>query len=66
MAGTDPHAHKPLLSLLPLNENRKDPHAHKIKIGTSTPPPCIWAKRGRFVILPVLCLLAFGNTTFES
>ena len=27
---------------------------------------CIWAKWGRFVIFPVLCLLAYGDTALES
>ena len=27
---------------------------------------CIWAKWGRFVIFPVLCLLAFGDTALKS
>ena len=30
------------------------------------PPPCIWATWGRFVILPVLCLLAYGDTALKS
>ena len=29
-------------------------------------PPCTWAKRGRFVLFPVLCLLAYGDTTLKS
>ena len=29
-------------------------------------PPCIWAKRGRFVIFPVLCLLASGDTALKT
>ena len=28
-------------------------------------PPCIWAKWGRFVIFPVLCLLAYGETASQ-
>ena len=27
---------------------------------------CIWAKWGRFVIFPVLCLLAYGETALKS
>ena len=27
---------------------------------------CIWAKWGRFVIFPVLCLLAYGDTALKS
>ena len=27
---------------------------------------CTWAKRGRFVIFLVLCLLAFGDTALKS
>ena len=28
--------------------------------------PCIWAKKGRLIIFPVLCLLAFGDTALKS
>ena len=30
------------------------------------PPPYIWAKWGRFVIFPVLCLLVYGDTALKS
>ena len=34
--------------------------------GGGKTPPSIWAKRCRFVIFSVFCLLAFGDTALKS